>query len=232
MVDPRTQRASAIRLQRIERGRQARSLRRIGPPFTPAQRRSLEDALSVATNAAMGLDASEGRLAFIARHLAAQDDGRVPAPAPRREGKLTPQQNEELALVVASIGRAVNAANCKVGSPLRNVAEHLLLQHKKWKKGEPLTAQDRARAARNLAMRSAAPSAVEQQLVEPKKPSRESITRHDAAVAAALAEEAARDPIVLEARKAAIDAFEKYDVDKSGSIAPQVRSVVGWSEDG
>ena len=120
----------AIRLQRMERGRQARSLRKIGPPLTAVQRRQLEDALSAAVNAAMGLEVSEGRLGFIARHLAATDDGRVPADAPRREGKLTTEQAAELKVLLGAVGRAVNASNCKVGSPLRNVAEHLMQQHR------------------------------------------------------------------------------------------------------
>ena len=51
---------------------------------------------AAAVTAAMGLDAAEGRLGFIARHLAAQDDGRAPAEAPRREGKLSAAQQVEL----------------------------------------------------------------------------------------------------------------------------------------
>lgn len=200
----------------MERGRQARTLRKIGPPYTPAQLRHLEDALSAAVNVAMGLDASEGRLGYIARYLAALDDGRVPAEAPRRESKLSAAQAEELKGVLAAVNKAVNASNCKVGSPLRNVAEHLLQQHRlsKAPKQAPQTAKERANVARLLAMKSSAPTAQVQSFVDPVRPSDEAMQKHDAAVEAA----AANDPFVLDAKRAAKAAFAKYDADGSGTI--------------
>ena len=223
-ADPRT--PHAIRMQSMERGRQARSLRKIGPPFTPVQRRHLEDSLSVAVNAAMGLDAAEGRLGYIARYLAALDDARVPADAPRREGKLSTTQAEELKAVLEAVNKAVNASNCKIGSPLRNVAEHLLQQHRLWKapKAQPLTAKERAAAARRMMMKSSAPTAQVQTFVEPVRPSDQAIKAHEAAIAAA----EAVDPFILAAKAAAKKAFEKYDADQSGSIDKEELFAVLW----
>ena len=212
----------AIRMQRMERGRQARSLRRIGPPFTASQRRRLEDALSIAVGAAMGLD--EGRLGFIARHLAAQDDGRTPADAPKREGKLTAEQSEELKVLLEAVHRAVNASNCKLGSPLRNVAEHLLQQHKHTVEAIKLPDGSEARArreARGLAMRAAAPSMHGVMRKESMKafvpPSADEQLRHDLK----MDEEEYNDPLVVEARNAAKAAFVKYDVSKDGELSKE-----------
>jgi Ca2+-binding EF-hand superfamily protein len=208
---------AATRMQALERGRQARSLKRLGPPFTPEQRRRLEDALSVAVNAAMGLEAADGRLGFIARHLAAQDDGREPLEAPPRQGRLTAEQNEELTKIMAAVSRAVNAANCRVGSPLRNVAEHLLSQHRVWRSPQgssPISAEERKRRARQFVMLAAAPKAVSQKFVLPAKPTDEQVAAHDKA----MAEEDASDPLVLEARRTAKAAFKEYDGDGSGSM--------------
>ena len=122
--------AAATRVQRMERGRQARSLRQLAPPFTPQQRRQLEDALSAAVSTAMGLAEHSERLGFIARHIVARNDGRTPPEAPPRNGKLGEGQAKELSILMSAIHRAVNASNCKAGNPLRNVAEHLFSQHR------------------------------------------------------------------------------------------------------
>ena len=209
------------RLQALERGRQARSLKKLGPPFTAQQRRMLEDALSAAVNAAMGLEASDGRLGYIARYLAAQDDGREPPAAPPRQGKLSSEQSEELKELIGAVHRSVNAANCRLGSPLRNVAEHLLSQHRVWKapQATPQTAEERSRAIRQFAMLGAAPKSVSMKFVLPAAPTAAQAAAHEAAVA----REDANDPLVLEALRAAKVAFGKYDADRSGAHAASNR---------
>ena len=84
--------SAATRVQRMERGRQARSLRKLAPPFSPQQRRQLEDALSAAVNTAMGLAEHSERLGFIARHIVARNDGKTLPEAPPRKGKLGEEQ--------------------------------------------------------------------------------------------------------------------------------------------
>jgi Ca2+-binding EF-hand superfamily protein len=208
---------AATKVQRLERGRQARSLKRLGPPFTPHQRRQLEDALSKAVQAAMCVPEADGRLGFIARHVVAQDEGRDLPEAPSvRKGKLTHDQAEEVQRLIAAVNRAVNAANCKIGSPLRNVAEHLFSQHRSSSgpKPEPMTVEERARAARMFAMKGAAPKAVSQKFVLPSAPTDEEVARHEAALEA----EQENDPLVLEARAAATRTFEKVDKAKKGEI--------------
>ena len=78
----RAQAFAATTIAKLERGRQARVVKTLGPPYTPQQRRRLEDALSTAVNAAMGLDNPVTRLGFVARHLAAQDTLSEPPEAP------------------------------------------------------------------------------------------------------------------------------------------------------
>ena len=209
--------AKATHVQRLERGRQARSLRRIGPPFTPAQRRHLEDALSAALNAAMEVDASEGRLGFMARHLAAQDaGGRAEVARPRAGAAPSETDASEVALLTDAIARAVNAGNCKTGSPLHNVASHLLQQHRVWKspKRPPQTAQERARAARMLAMKSSAAKAPTMKFDLPAEPTAAQSAAHNAK----LALEESTDPLVIAAKKAAAEAFGRHDKDQSGTI--------------
>ena len=205
-----------MHVQRMERGRQARSHSRIGPPYTDLQCRQLEDALSVALDASMGLDASAGRMGYVARHLAAQDDGRAVPDAPKRTARLTAEQHDELRTLMDAVRVAVNACNCRVGSPIRNVAEHLMQQHRLWlsPKPPPQTAQERARAARLMAMRSAAPEQQLQSFVEPSRPSEAAMAAHDAAVDAAELSEG----FMVEAKREATAAFAKYDADGSGAI--------------
>ena len=109
----------------------------------------LQDAVKQATNILHGEEQDD----------AAQDDGRTPADAPKREGKLTAEQSEELKVLLEAVHRAVNASNCKLGSPLRNVAEHLLQQHKHTVEAIKLPDGSEARArreARGLAVDEAA----------------------------------------------------------------------------
>ena len=209
---------AAVKVQRLERGRQARSLKRLAAPYTPQQQRALEDALSQAVDAAMGVPAAEGRLGFIARYIVAIDDGKPPPEAPKkRAGKLSEEQVDEVKVIMAAVHRAVNLSNCKVGSPLRNVAEHLFSQHRSAMapKPPPMSAEERERAARALAMKSSAPMAGTQGAPAPM--SAEELAAHEAAVA----EEEENDPLVIEAKEAARQTFATVDKKKTGEIGKE-----------
>lgn len=207
---------SATFVQRIERGRQARNMAS-APPFTPTQRRQLEDALSSALLAAMGVESSIERVSFLARHLAAQDHGRQPEEPPTKVAKLSDQQRAELADLSKAVTKAVNACNGKAGSALRNVAQHLLGQYRTLKNPSavPMTAKDRARAARMLAMKSTAEAAPQMEFTKPAAPTEEEEAAHEAM----LAEEEASDPLVIEAKKTAAEAFESFDKAGNGEIS-------------
>ena len=168
----------------------------------------------------MGLPESEGRLGFVARHIVAQDEGRPLPEAPsKRTGKLTDEQAEEVKRLLAAVHRAVNASNCKIGSPLRNVAEHLFSQHRSASgpKPPPMSSDERARAARVFAMNGAAPKAVSQQFDLPAAPTAEEMAKHEAA----LKEEEDNDPLVMEAKEAALRTFEKVDKENTGEIGKE-----------
>ena len=104
--NPATSEEAAVKVQRLERGRQARSLKRLAAPYTPQQQRALEDALSQAVDAAMGVPAAEGRLGFIARYIVTIDDGKPPPEAPKkRAGKLSEEQVEALRHYIRSVAQ-------------------------------------------------------------------------------------------------------------------------------
>ena len=213
-----TEPMAAMLVQKRVKGHQYRSGRFHlgGKPFTDPQRRRLEDALSVAVDAAMGLvDVTPAaRIAFVARHIAAQENGIAVPEAPKRVGKLSESQAEDLARLVEAATLSVNACNNMRGVPLRNVAEHLFGQYRR-EKAAPVSRAEAVAAARRNAMRAAAPQHKTQSFANlPAEPSKE---EKEQAERARLEAEAS-DPLVLKAKEAAKATFEKYDANRTGEI--------------
>ena len=218
---------AAQRLQAVHRGNLSRSgrFKLGGKPYSAAQRRRLEDALSVAVNASLGLEPRQ-RLAFVARHVACQNHNRPPPEAPARTGKLSEQQRVELEALMAAVRLAVNECNTMRGLPLRNVAEHLFAQHivlrnhlryaSTSSQQEPPASKSEIRCAgRRLGMRGGAARHPTMQFINlPEPPTlpeiKEAEERREAAERT--------DPVTIRAREAAKQAFAKYDKDLSGAI--------------
>ena len=212
-----TEPAAALKMQAVHRGNLSRSgrLKLGGQPYSPSQRRRLEDALSIAVNASLGLEVG-ARLGFIARHVAAQHHGRTPPEAPPRVGKLNAKQSEELAPLLEAVQLAVCQCNTMRGLPLRNVAEHLFAQHMLEKNRPPQASKDEMRgAARRLGMRGGAARHATMKFTNlPDAPTpREAQEAEDKRI------EAERtDPVTIRAREAGTKAFAKYDKQKRGFL--------------
>ena len=207
---------AALRMQAFHRGNLSRSgkLKLGAPQYTSSELRRLEDALSVALNASMSLDASEGRLGFIARHLAATEHGRAPPESPPRVGRLTDEQKGEAAALMELIGQSVEECNFMFGSPLRNVAEHLFAQHRALR-AQPQTKENLVQRARRLGMRTVAAQHRRASFKNlPAAPTPEQVAKAEAE--AKEAED--RDPLVVQAKLAAQKAFAGLDGDGSGEL--------------